>query len=392
MPAMSALASFPALAFQLVAAVVVGVLVNTIPLGPQLSPGHEWHGDDWHVTIGNFSSTNRTSSGYNANRADGGHWEFRQNVSPPYNFSQQVCEASYLHEGDCTKTKTCPSDLMNWIYIGNDNKPYPKFDVEGFRRNMRNSRIIFIGPSMMRQQVQALAWTLGYERLDWNTTRPPKDVGTNCTAARSCFVDEKSNVTICHQFMGSMATKIYHRGNYTLDHSLRGHGDSSCLLSDEMIAEFHDFDLVFVQSVSWWTNLKNLLDSPTSPREWVSKMVPKMYYDAMNSLLSKISERSKTVFVLGQIGVDCQNKTAPEPFKSIPDKYGWNLAPKLWDTALTLIEEEGLDVQVVDARDPLMQSVHAHPSPDCLHFCMNSAAVNIYHDMYWHEVFSRHTI
>jgi hypothetical protein len=25
-----------------------------------------------------------------------------------------------------------------------------------------------------------------------------------------------------------------------------------------------------------------------------------------------------------------------------------------------------------------MQSVHAHPPNDCLHFCMNSAAVNIY--------------
>lgn len=44
-----------------------------------------------------------------------------------------------------------------------------------------------------------------------------------------------------------------------------------------------------------------------------------------------------------------------------------------------------------------MQSVHAHPSSrpgappprDCLHFCMNSAAVNLYLDAYWNEVFSR---
>ena len=43
--------------------------------------------------------------------------------------------------------------------------------------------------------------------------------------------------------------------------------------------------------------------------------------------------------------------------------------------------------QVVDAREPLMQSVHAHPVPDCLHFCMTSAAVNIYLDIYWNEVF-----
>jgi hypothetical protein len=47
-----------------------------------------------------------------------------------------------------------------------------------------------------------------------------------------------------------------------------------------------------------------------------------------------------------------------------------------------------LNVQVVDAREPVMQSVNAHPVPDCLHFCMNSAAVNIYLDIYWNEVFS----
>ena len=81
----------------------------------------------------------------------------------------------------------------------------------------------------------------------------------------------------------------------------------------------------------------------------------------------------------------------PEPFslKEIPNLHGWGLAPKLWNISLAVIQDEELDVQVVDARQPLMQSVHAHPSPDCLHFCMNSAALNIYLDIYWDEVFSK---
>ncbi len=45
--------------------------------------------------------------------------------------------------------------------------------------------------------------------------------------------------------------------------------------------------------------------------------------------------------------------------------------------------EQRLDIKVVDAREPLMQSVHSHPASgfahpdDCLHFCMNSAAINL---------------
>ena len=123
------------------------------------------------------------------------------------------------------------------------------------------------------------------------------------------MTEAQSNITICLQFLGSMATKIYQEGNYTLDHSLRGHGDSSCLLRDDMIAGLNEFDVAFVQEVAWWTNLKNILDSPTSPSEWISKMVPMMYYDAMEALLSKLSQRTKTVFVLGQTGVDCKNKS-----------------------------------------------------------------------------------
>jgi len=190
-----------------------------------------------------------------------------------------------------------------------------------------------------------------------------------------------------------MATKIYHEGNYTLDHSLRGHGDSSCLLRDDVIDKLAEFDYVFVQSVAWWTNLKKHLNSSTSPREWVQKMTPIMYYDAISALLSRLSSQTKTFFVLGQVGTSCKNKTEPEPYviENISDQYGWDMAPKLWDTALAVIKENELNIQIVDAREPLMQSVHAHPShhprPDCLHFCMNSSAINIYLDIYWNEVF-----
>lgn len=327
----------------------------------------------------------------------GGHWEYAKDIPPPYTFSPQVCEASCLDKGDCKKTKTCATSLMNWVYIGNNNKPYPRFDIDGFRRKMRNSRIVFIGPSIVRQQVQALVWTLGLENITWAS----KQGMDNCTASRECTSEVKSNITICYQFLGSMAAKVYHDGNYTLDHSLRGHGDSSCLLRDKMIAELNEFDLAFVQTVAWWTRLPRILDAPTSPSKWVSKMLPTVYYDAVTTLLSKLSRQTKTVFVLGQIGTKCVNKTTPVPFSvdEIPTKYSWNLAPRLWNTSLSLIQKEGLDVRIVDARDPLMQSVHAHPSSavtpspatwDCLHFCMNSAAINFYLDMFWNKVFSRY--
>jgi hypothetical protein len=110
----------------------------------------------------------------------------------------------------------------------------------------------------------------------------------------------------------------------------------------------------------------------------------------MEDLLTKLSKRTKTVITLGQVGSDCKNKTVPNPtFSSldIPNHYGWKLAPVLWNATLDIIKEKSLNVQVVDAREPVMQSVHAHPVPDCLHFCMNSAAVNIYLDIYWNEVF-----
>jgi len=250
-----------------------------------------------------------TSNFTNASRLSSGHWEYVDRVAdtfPPYTYDHNVCMATALHQGDCNKTSNyCRSNLMNWNYIGKDNEPYPRFDVDGFRRKMRNTRIVFIGPSMIRQSVQSLVWALGFKNIAWNTTG--KD---GCSATRMCVNDVKSNITICYQFMGSMATKIYHEGIYTLNHSLRGFGDSSCLLHDESIAELNEFDVVFVQEVAWWTNLHNLLDSPTSPSEWVQKMVPTMYYDAMKVLLSKISQQTKTVFVLGQTGIPpCVNKS-----------------------------------------------------------------------------------
>ena len=40
-------------------------------------------------------------------------------------------------------------------------------------------------------------------------------------------------------------------------------------------------------------------------------------------------------------GLRCQNRTVPEPFDviNIPHSYGWNEAPKLWATSLTLKRE-----------------------------------------------------
>ena len=323
----------------------------------------------------------------------GGHWEYVEDTTPPYEFSPQVCDASYLDKDDCIKTdKYCPSNLMNWIYKDRNNKPYPRFDVDEFRSNMRNSRIIFVGSSLVRQQVQALVWTLGHNKVEWEKSY------ANCTATRSCMLDAKGNITICYRFMGSMATRMYREGNFTLDYRLRGQGDSSCLLHDEMIAEFDEFDLAFVQgSIAWYIGLPMKLNSSSSPFEWVQKIVPDVYYDAMDAFLSKVSQRTKTVFVLGQTGTFCANKSVPEPFSvnNIPDSYGWNSAPNLWNASFTLIQEKEMNVQVIDAREPLMESVHAHPflSPvkDCLHFCMNSSAINIYLDMYWARVFSQYT-
>ena len=339
-----------------------------------------------------WGSTPTDSSANMIDAENDGHWRFTENITSPYDYSRKVCEATFMYnKADCRKTKQCPSNLMNWEYIDNkSNEPYPRFDVSGFRERMKNRRILFIGSSLMRQQVYALIWSLGHKRVKWKTKFPIPPSLKPCTTRRHCFTDAQSNITICRQFLCSMATTVYSEGNFTLDHALRGKGDSSCLLQDEMMEQLTGFDLVFVQSLTWWTNLPTILDSPSSPMEWVAGMVPTMYYDAMKLILTKLSRSTKTVLVLGQTGVDCADKTEPEPFSiaKIPDQYGWSMSPKLWDASLKLIEREGLNVQVVDARTPLMQSVHSHPPGDCLHFCMNSAAVNIYLDMYYREVFS----
>ena len=347
-----------------------------------------------HVTIGfNHSGIPIPNDHSIVGDVQGGHWEYVEDTTPPYIFSKQVCMASFIHVGNCVKNiDYCPSNLMNWIYKDRNDNPYPRFDVNGFRRNMINSRIIFVGSSLVRQQVQALVWTLGHNVVKWTKS------SAKCDATRFCMLDSIGNITICYRFMGSMATKIYHDGNSTLDHRLRGNGDSSCLLHDDMIVEFDEFDLAFVQgSIEWFVGLPLKLNSSSSPFEWVERMVPELYHDAMDTYLSKVSRRTKTVFVLGQTGTSCANKNAPEPFSvdNIPNCYGWNIGPKLWNVSLTLIRENEMNVQVIDAREPLMQSVHAHPvlSPqhDCLHFCMNSSAINMYLNMYWAQVFSQYT-
>jgi len=201
------------------------------------------------------------------------------------------------------------------------------------------------------------------------------------------------------KFLGSMSMKIYREGNYILDHSFRGYGDSSCVLCSEMIKTFTTFDVVFVQSISWWTNIPKLLNSPKSPKFWVDKMMHQMYYDSMKHLLGQISKKTFTVLVLGHIGSDCRNKTVPQKKVSIniPTNYGWQkFAEKLWMTSIQVVEENKMDVKIIDVREPLAQSIHAHPSKaspsDCLHFCMNSAAINHYLDAFWNEVFSKWNI
>jgi len=66
----------------------------------------------------------------------------------------------------------------------------------------------------------------------------------------SSFSLIRSATATSPKFMDTIATKVFHQGNYTLDHCLGGHGDSSCLLADSNIAVISSFDLVFVQSVA----------------------------------------------------------------------------------------------------------------------------------------------
>ena len=250
------------------------------------------------------------------------HWEYNDKISRPYNFSHHVCENSYLNPKDCTQTSQhCNDDLMNWVYLDETNTPLPKFSVDGFRCAMRNKRLVFIGSSLMR----ALSWTLGHTHINWSkihTKELEEQIEIPCTAPRSCFIDVQDNITICFQFMGTMTTNIYLEENYTLNLSLRGHGDSSCLLHDDMIANLGEFDMVFFQPpIVWWSGTRNALSSDSSPKEWLQKIIPIVYYDALNDFPTKISKRTKPILVLGQIGTACQNKTQPEAWsaKDIPN-------------------------------------------------------------------------
>jgi hypothetical protein len=279
---------------------------------------------------------------------------------------------------------------MNWQFVSSEGTAYPKFNVDGFRNAMRNKSIVFLGDSTVRQQVTALTWTLGHQKVKWEYHYPV--VNDDVCIERICMKDTIGNITICFQVMLAMLTQEYPEGNLTL---VRGfEGDTSCVL--ELTAELSDYDLVFVQGMVWFQSLAYRQHS-SSPFGWVTELVPFVYKDAMGKLLSDLSEKTKTVLVLGQIATACWNKTEPEEFHlfEIPSKWGMDLAPKMWTALLNYLDEEKMNVQIVDVRDPLLQSVHAHPEPDyndCLHFCMNSAALNIYLDMYWVEVFSKFTL
>ncbi|KAL3773398.1 hypothetical protein ACHAWO_003689 [Cyclotella atomus] len=327
-------------------------------------------------------------SSASVNTVAGGHWEYIERIDAPYNYSDEVCNATFIRGSDCNGA-SCPKNLMNWKYHDSSNEPYPTFHVDGFREHMRNKQIMFLGDSTMRQQVQALVWTLGYKIVNWNNRSLGK-------MNFYCMIDQIGNVTICYQFMGSMATKVYRDGNYTLDlkdykleFSFMAERETSFLLEDETINDLAVFDIVFIQGVAWFAGIPGFYNSPTSPRKWIDEILPELYRDVWEVLLTKLSDKTKVVLTLGQTGTSCENKTVPEPYypELIPNKYSWVISPKLSNLSLDIIKDLSLEVQVVDAREPLMQSVHAHKNTDCLHFFMSSAAVNIYLDMYWNEVF-----
>lgn len=46
-----------------------------------------------------------------------GYWVPSEEFPPPYNFSQQLCNNTFLNQDDCTKANYCSSNLMNWVYI-----------------------------------------------------------------------------------------------------------------------------------------------------------------------------------------------------------------------------------------------------------------------------------
>ena len=159
-------------------------------------------------------------------------------------------------------------------------------------------------------------------------------------------------------------------------------------------------------------------------------MIVHVYQDAMSTLLARVGNLTRTILVLGQTGSECWGKRVPRPLSEVslvphqsdnPESasYGWSsVVPRLWQASIDLVRTHQLQgfVQIVDARKLLMSAVNAHygsnencstlasrstsvgrpcsltnttttcaPScknPDCLHFCMNSAAVNSYLDLF----------
>jgi DNA polymerase III alpha subunit (gram-positive type) len=137
---------------------------------------------------------------------DGGHWEHVYNITPPYQYTSQLCAATRIETTDCKKTNNCPTGLMDWVYVVDDEnstsgsgKRYPKFDVDSFCKNMHNKRILFLRSSLVRQQVQALVWTLGHSELQWKKSKPAREHGFgSCTTPRYCMLEEPSSITICY--------------------------------------------------------------------------------------------------------------------------------------------------------------------------------------------------
>jgi len=334
-----------------------------------------------------------------------GHWERDARFTPAYKYSEELCNNTNMNPDDCLKQRACydQDNLMNWLYYydnDEDNKtkqPQPRFDADGFRLAMKNKRIHFIGPSMMRQQVTALVWSLGVTKAG-----PSKRIINGCGLS-NCITIDPGNITICFTVFGRPLSKTYQKGNYTL-HSNRSAfaqvNCRSCLLEEEYMADFYSsFDVTFVQSLSWWTGMERSL--PTAPKEWIKNMIPTIYYDSIKKLLSLLSNvtSGSVYWVLGHTGTSCSEKTKPEPWTEMPpDMYGWRLSEKLWNVSLELLQEPPFqqNIRILDIREPTMESVHAHPSSpkdskvnDCLHFCIASAALNIYLDVYWTDVFSR---
>ena len=84
-----------------------------------------------HIDTTNIDSYNNKAT------ALGGRWHYvnDESVQLPYNFTQALCNKTFIMEGDCIKAKLCNANLMNWEYLDINKKPYPKFEVTKFRKS-----------------------------------------------------------------------------------------------------------------------------------------------------------------------------------------------------------------------------------------------------------------